>query len=147
MTLDKLQAEMVAAMKSNDKQRKDVLSSAIAAVKKSAIDKRMKDNITEELVNEVLTKEKKTMQEMIDTCPDERADLLIDYNSKYVIISEYAPTFITDESQIKNMVIDAITDIELSIKNKGIIMKTVMPVLKGKVDMKIANKVITDLLV
>lgn len=146
MTLEKLQAEMVAAMKSNDKLRKEVLSSAIAAVKKAAIDKRMKDNITEELVDEVLTKEKKTMQEMIDTCPEDRVDLLIAYNSKYMIISEYAPTFITDESKIKNMVIDAVTDIELSIKNKGVIMKTVMPVLKGKVDMKVANKVITDLL-
>ena len=31
--------------------------------------------------------------------------------------------------------------------NRGAIMKTVMPILKGKVDMKIANKVIGDNLV
>ena len=148
MTLEKLQADMVAAMKDGNKRRKDVLSSAIAAVKKTAIDKRMKDNITEDLVNDVLTKEKKTLKEMIDTCPEDREDLLNDYEHKYMIISEYAPKFITDEAEIKKLVLDALnSEIELSVKNKGQIMKVVMPVLKGKVDMQIANKVITDLLV
>ena len=147
MTLERLQAEMIAAMKANQRRRKDVLSSSIAAIKKAAIDKRAKDNITEALVDEVLTKEKKTLKEMIDTCPADREDLLNDYEHKYMIISEYAPKFITDEVEIKNLVLDTLdSEIELSVKNKGVIMKTVMPVLKGKVDMQIANKVITELL-
>lgn len=147
MTLEKLQADMVAAMKNNDRRRKDVLSSAIAAVKKAAIDKRMKDNIVEELVDEVLTKEKKTLKEMIDTCPESREDLLNDYEHKYMIISEYAPKFITDEAEIKNLILGIVnSEIELSAKNKGQVMKMVMPVIKGKVDMQVANKVITDLL-
>ena len=147
MTLDKLQTDMVAAMKDGNKRRKDVLSAAIAAVKKAAIDKRMKDDIVESLVDEVLTKEKKTLKEMIDTCPEDREDLLNDYEHKYCIISEYAPRVIADEAQIKQMVIDAVTGIDLSLKNKGVIMKTVMPALKGKVDMKVANDVISGLLV
>lgn len=148
MTLEKLQADMVAAMKDGNKRRKDVLSAAIAAVKKVAIDKRMKDNIAEELVDEVLTKEKKTLKEMIDTCPEEREDLRNDYEHKYCIISEYAPRFITDIDEIKNLVLDILNaEIELSAKNKGVVMKTVMPVLKGKVDMKVANEVIGGLLV
>lgn len=147
MTLERLQAEMIAAMKANQRRRKDVLSSSIAAIKKAAIDKRTKDNITEALVDEVLTKEKKTLKEMIDTCPADREDLLNDYEHKYMIISEYAPKFITDEVEIKNLVLDTLdSEIEFSVKNKGLIMKTVMPVLKGKVDMQIANKVITELL-
>lgn len=147
MTLEKLQADMVAAMKDGNKRRKDVLSAAIAAVKKAAIDKRMKDNIVEELVDEVLIKEKKTLKEMIDTCPEGREDLLNDYEHKYMIISEYAPKFITDEAQIKQMILDIVDGIELSLKNKGTIMKMVMPALKGKVDMKVANDVIGGLLV
>ena len=35
-------------------------------------------DITEELVDKVILKEKKTVQEMIDTCPDNRKDLLED---------------------------------------------------------------------
>ena len=64
MTLEKLQAEMVTAMKDKNKARKDTISSLIGAVKKTAIDKKCKDNITEALVDEVILKEKKTVQEI-----------------------------------------------------------------------------------
>ena len=64
MTLEVLQKEMIAAMKAKDKIRKDTVSSLIGAVKKMAIDEKCKDNITEELVNRVILKEKKTMQDM-----------------------------------------------------------------------------------
>ena len=76
MTLEKLQTAMVAAMKEKNKTRKDAISSLISAVKKAAIDKMCKDNITESLVNDVILKEKKTIQEMIDTCPLDRKQLL-----------------------------------------------------------------------
>ena len=57
MTLEQLQKDMIKALKDGDVTRKLVLSDAIAAVKNAAIAKRCKDNITEELVNEVLLKE------------------------------------------------------------------------------------------
>ena len=91
MTLEVLQNEMIAAMKEHNKIRKDTISSLIGAVKKAAIDKMCKDNITEELVNEVLLKEKKTMQEMIDTCPMERVATLEEYYTKMNIINEFVP--------------------------------------------------------
>ena len=91
MTLEKFQSEMIAAMKEKNKPRKDTISSLIGAIKKTAIDKKCKDNITEELCNEVILKEKKTVQEMIDTCPKEREDLLYEYQIRMAIISEFAP--------------------------------------------------------
>ena len=51
MTLETLQKEMVKAMKEKEKVRKAVFSNLVAAVKKTAIDKKCKDNISEELVN------------------------------------------------------------------------------------------------
>ena len=53
MTLEVLQSAMIAAMKERNKSRKDAISSLIGAIKKTAIDKNCRDNITEELVNEV----------------------------------------------------------------------------------------------
>ena len=91
MELKVLQNEMVAALKARNKFRKDVISSLVGAVKKAAIDKNCRDNVTEELVNAVLIKEQKTMQEMIDTCPAERAETLAAYNEKMKIIKEFAP--------------------------------------------------------
>ena len=142
MTLDILQKEMIVAMKDHNKIRKETISSLIGAVKKAAIDKKCKDNITEELVNEVLLKEKKTMQEMIDTCPATRPEVLAEYTAKKQIIDEFAPQVITDPAKIKIMV-EAI-GIDLTKKNRGKIMK----VLKDNlVDMKIANQVVGGMLI
>ena len=141
MELKVLQNEMVAALKARNKFRKDVISSLVGAVKKAAIDKNCRDNITEELVNAVLIKEQKTMQEMIDTCPATRPEVLAEYTAKKQIIDEFTPQVITDPAQIKTMV-EAI-GIDLIKKNRGAIMK----VLKDNlVDMKIANQVVGGML-
>ena len=141
MELKVLQNEMVAALKARNKFRKDVISSLVGAVKKAAIDKNCRDNITEELVNAVLIKEQKIMQEMIDTCPATRPEVLAEYTAKKQIIDEFTPQVITDPAQIKTMV-EAI-GIDLTKKNRGAIMK----VLKDNlVDMKIANQVVGGML-
>ena len=146
MTLEVLQTAMIAAMKNKDKARKDTISSLISAVKKTAIDRMCKDNITEDLVNEVILKELKTVQEMIDTCPDSRADLLADYAERRLVIKEYAPKLITNAEEIKNIINTILSkaQIEITKANKGQIMKTVMPAMKGKADMQIVNKVLND---
>ena len=146
MTLETLQIEMIAAMKNKDKARKDTISSLIGAIKKTAIDRKCKDNITEALVDEVILKELKTVKEMIDTCPDSRPQLLADYVERKHIINEFAPQIITDEEEVRKMVYHllAITDIQKD--DKGSVMKAIMPQLKGKVDMKVANKVLNEIL-
>lgn len=148
MTLETLQAAMIAAMKEHNKPRKDAISSLVEAVKKATIQKTTRVEITEELVDATILKEKKVVQEMIDTCPAERNELLQEYKEKMKVIEEFAPKLITDESELKNMVKELLeaAGIEPLKKNKGQIMKTVMPELKGKADMKIANKVIDGML-
>ena len=146
MTLDVLQTAMIAAMKSKNKARKDTISSLIGAVKKAAIDKMCKDNITEELVNEVILKELKTVQEMIDTCPDSRKDLLAEYAERRFVIKEFAPELITDEEEVRKMVYHLLASVDIQESGKAAVMKAVMPKLKGKVDMKAANKVLTEIL-
>ena len=149
MTLEKLQSEMIQAMKNKDKFRKQVISELIAAVKKAAIDKNCRDNITEAMVDEVLLKCKKTAQEMVDTCPADRVETLEEYKAQMVIISEFAPVLLTDEATILEMITGALAEnhIEPLKKNKGAVMKTVMSMFKGKADMAVVNKVIGELLV
>ena len=146
MTLEILQAAMIAAMKNKDKLRKDALSSLIGAIKNTAIDRKCKDNITGELVNEVILKEKKTVQEMIDTCPENRQDLLTEYKEKMAVIDEFAPVIVTDEEEIRKMVYHLLAGVDIQQDGKSTVMKTIMPKLKGKVDMKVANKVLTEIL-
>lgn len=145
MTLETLQKEMVAAMKAKDKIRKDTISSLIGAVKKTAIDEKCKDNITEELVNRVLLKEKKTMQEMIDTCPADRSETLEEYNQKMNIINEFVPKMMSEE-EVRQYIYHAITTVDgIEYGNKGSAMKYLSPKLKGKADMKLVNQIVTEI--
>jgi uncharacterized protein YqeY len=140
MTLEILQSEMIAAMKAKNKIRKETLSSIVDAVNKATITSTGRVSVTEELINQVLLKEKKTAEEMIETCPATRTELLEEYTQKLAIINEFAPQLIADEKEIENLIKSF--DIELTKANRGSIMK----MLKGKVDMKIANKVLGGLL-
>lgn len=97
MKFEELQKEMIAAMKAKDKTKKDALSSLIAAVKKVAIDDGVRENIPEELVNRVILKEVKSLQEQVDTCPKERTDLLEEYAAKLSIVKTYAPEMMDAE--------------------------------------------------
>jgi uncharacterized protein YqeY len=120
--------------------KKTVISDLIAAIKKTAIDRKIKDNISEELVNEVILKEQKVFKEMIDACPAERQDLKSDYLAKKNIIDAFAPSLLTEENDIKDFILNL--NIEINKSNRGLIMKE----LKGKVDMKVANKVLGEMM-
>ena len=147
MTLSELQQQMIAAMKSGDKFRKGVISTTIAHIKNAAIDQGCRDNIPETTIDAELLKAKKITEEMIATCPESRADLLEDYKKQLAIICEFAPTLISDEDEIRKLVCDVVNgEYEFVKQNKGKIMKIVMPVLKGKVDMSVANKVIGQMI-
>ena len=148
MTLEILEKEMANARRNKDTVRITVLSGLVSAVKKAAIDKRCKDNITEELVDEVLIKEQKMVQEMIDTCPADRIELLHDYNSRMAVIREFAPQLLTDKDKITNMITSIVpTGTAFVKKNRGIIMKTIVPHFKGKADMKIVSQAVAEMLV
>ena len=143
MTLENLQKDMIAAMKAQEKVRKSVISSLIAAVKKYGIDNGVRNDITEEMTDAVILKELKSAKEQLDTCPAERSDLLEEYKTNYEIIKEYAPAQL-GEDEIKALLTEKFADV-IATKNKGMIMKTVMAELKGKADGKIINKVVADL--
>ena len=148
MTLKYLQEARILAMKNRDKVRSNVLSDMIDSVQKASITQSGRVEITEKLVNDVLIKYQKTIQEMIDTCPSNRTDKLDEYTANMVIVKEYTPQLITDESEISTLISAIVADnaITMTKENKGSIMRLVSTQLKGKVDMAMAAKVVTDLL-
>ena len=148
MTLEMLSKEMITAMKNKDKLRKDTISALIGAIKKAGIDKGCRDNIPESLVTEVILKEQKTINEMIDTCPKDRENTLIEYKERAKIIAEFAPKMMTeDEIAMELGMYCTFEGLELTKANRAAIMKGFMPTIKGRADGKLANKVITEMLV
>lgn len=141
MKIEVLQKDKITAMKNKDEMRKSVLTDMIDMVQKASITNKGRVEITETLVDETLIKYQKMTQEMIDTCPADRTDKLNQYNTAMAIVKEYAPQLITDEATISEMIKTIVGDqFEFTKANRGNIMKIVMPELKGKVDMAIANK-------
>ena len=141
MTLERLHKDMVTAWKSGDLNRKKVLSDTIAHIKRAAIDKNCRDNIKDDFVDAELLKVQKMFKEMVDTCPDDREATKAEYMLNLTIINEYVPKLIADEEKI----IEIIRDEYEGQLTKPCLMKFLTTNYKGKMDMKIASGVVTEL--
>lgn len=147
MTIETLREQMMTAIKAGNKFTKEVLSSVLSTAKNMAIEKGCKDNITEDIVNAAILKELKTANEMLDTCPSDRLEQLKEFTQRIEIIRSYAPRMMSEE-EIKNFIKEIAQDnnIELTTKNKGQLMKVVMPQLNGKADGKLVSNVVQEML-
>ena len=143
MTLEALRKDMVAAMKAKDKTTKDAVSSLVSAVKKVAIDEGCRDDIKPELVDRVILKELKSVKEQVDTCPADRTDLKDEYQARYDVIAKYAPQQMNAD-EIRTYLEGKFAEV-LATKNKGQIMKTVMPAFKGRADGKVINQIVAKM--
>ena len=119
---------------------KEESGSVMGLVTNAAIENKCVDNIPAEMVDNALLKEIKTLKEMIAGCPLNRGDLKNEYEQRLTIIEKFAPQLTTDPTEIEKLVKSL--GIELVAANRGAIMKA----LKGKVDMKTANPVVSMLL-
>ena len=144
--IDEVRSAMMAAMKAKDKERKDALSALLTALKNEAIDKRA--DLTEEEETQVILKEIKQLKETIEMTPADRTDILTECNSRLAVLEEYAPKMM-DEAEIKAVVSEVLTSLGLdapTAKEKGKIMKELMPKVKGKADGKLVSEVVASFL-
>lgn len=143
--IELVRAEMVKAMKAGDKGRKDALSALLTALKNVAIDKRA--DLTEEEENAVVIKEIKQLKETLESSPADRTDIINECNLRMSVLSEFAPQFMTEE-EIKKVISEVLADLaitEPTVKDKGKIMKELMPRVKGKADGNLVNNLVAAL--
>ena len=145
--IDEVRAEMVAAMKNKDKERKETLSMLLAALKNKAIDKR--EDLTEAEENEVIKKEIKQTQETKDLAPADRADIVEECEKRLAVLREFAPEEMSEEAIRKeiNEVLAGLGIVTPTVKDKGKIMKELMPRVKGKADGALVNRLVGEALV
>ena len=145
--IDVVRAAMVEAMKAKDKERKDSLSMLLSALKNAQIDKR-EAPLTEDEENAIVKKEIKQTKETLELAPADRADIREEAQARLAVYQEFAPEDLTEE-QIAEVIKSVLA--ELGIENpapsdKGKIMKTLMPQVKGKADGKVVNQVLAGIL-
>ena len=140
--IDEVRAAMVAAMKAKEKDRKDALSAILTALKNVAIDKRA--DLTEEEENAVVMKEIKQMRETMESAPADRTDIIEECKFRLSVYEEFAPKLMSEE-EIKKVINGVLSELgitEPTAKDKGKIMKELMPKVKGKADNKLVNDIV-----
>lgn len=144
--IDEIRAEMVTAMKNKDKDRKDTLSMLLSALKNKAIDKRA--DLTEEEEYAVVKKEIKQTKETLELAPPDRTDIKEQCEKRLAVLQEFAPEEMNEEA-IKATVQEVLAALGIetpTAKDKGKIMKELMPKVKGKADGVLVNQVVGELL-
>lgn len=144
--IDEIRAEMVKAMKNKDKDRKETLSMLLAALKNKAIDKRA--DLTPEEEFEVVKKEIKQTKETMDLAPADRTDIIDQCKARLAVLSEFAPEEMSEDA-IRVVIQEVLTGLGIEKptgKDKGKIMKELMPKVKGKADGSLVNKIVGEML-
>lgn len=143
--IEEVRAEMVKAMKEGNKERKEALSLLLSALKNVAIDKR--DDLTKEEEDAVVQKEIKQTKETLELAPEDREDIKEQCRFRIQVLSEFAPEEMSEEeiSKVIAEVLSALGITEPAAKDKGKIMKELMPKVKGKADGALVNKMVSAL--
>jgi len=144
--IDLVRAEMMSALKNKDSARKEALSILLSSLKAKFIDKRA--DLTEDEENAIVYKEIKQAQETIDSTPKERTDIIEECKFRISVFSEFAPKRMS-ESEVKAVIDNLLVQLNLSEptqKDKGIIMKNLMPLVKDKADGAMVNKLVAEIL-
>ena len=144
--MEDVRAQMVQAMKSGEKERKEALSMLLAALKAKFIDKR--EELTEEEENAVVLRELKQTKETLESAPADRADIREQCERRITVLQEFAPREMSEE-EIRAQIQASLAALGIeqpTIRYKGRLMKELMPRVKGKADGALVNRLVTELL-
>lgn len=149
-----IKEEIKTAMKNKDTEKRDVLKMVVDKAK-AIVKEKNPTNVTEDIPDNVILraiqKEVKQLNQTKDALKGkENTDLYASTTLKIGILSEYLPTQMTEnelEKYIESELIELTgVNVEISPKIKGIVMKNIMPKLKGKADSRLINQVVDRLL-
>ncbi len=144
--IDVVRKAMMDALKAGDKPRKEALSLLLSALKAKAIDKRA--DLTEDEENAVVYREIKEAKETLDTTPADRADIIAECKLRIAVWCEFAPARM-DEDAIRAVITETLAELgiaEPTAKDKGRLMKVLMPKLNGKAEGRLVNQLVGEVL-
>ena len=148
MTIEMLEQERNLARKNGNSERLLVLNDIIAKARAKETAGKKKVELTEQLVNDSLVEYRKMLKDGIKQMPEGHAVRAM-YEEQLEILSEFCPTVLEDENKIKNLITKVLHEqnIEISRKNRGRMMKALMPALRAEyTDMDIAMPIIESMI-
>ena len=141
--VEKLDKDMIEAMKNHEKERLAVIRGVKAGLKQEAIDH--KREINDELLIDVVNRQVKMRKEsIVEFEKGNRQDLIDQTQAEIEVLMKYLPEQLSKEEVLK--IIDEIFE-EVkpeSQKDMGKVMKEAQAKLKGKADMKEVSTIIRN---
>ena len=144
MTLvERINEDMKAAMKAQDKETLNVIRMVKSAVQLSKIE--LKHDLSDEEVVDVVSKQIKMRKDsIVEFSKASREDLVKQYEQEIDILNKYMPEQLSIE-EVNKIIDEAFALINpTNQKQMGLIMKEVNPKVRGKFDMGEVSKLIKD---
>ncbi|QGQ95722.1 GatB/YqeY domain-containing protein [Paenibacillus psychroresistens] len=141
-----LTEDMKTAMRAKDKVRLSIIRMIKNEIDKREIDTRKELNDVESI--EAVTSYKKVVAQQLEYANDANNDEKIEeYTFELSVVNEYLPQQLS-EPEVEAIVQGLITANGFAgVKDKGALMKLLMPEVKGKADGKLVSDVVSKLLV
>lgn len=136
---ERLHEDLIKAMKEKDKETLNVLRSVKAAIQLEVINN--KRTCCDDLILDVISKQIKMRKDSIsEFTKASRQDLVDEYQKEIDILKKYLPEQLT-EDELNKIIDDVFKKVNpSSIKDLGIIMKEITPLVKNRCDMKSLNE-------
>ena len=100
--------------------------------------------MTEDEEVQVILKEIKQTKESLEMTPSDRTDMIEECKRRLAVLETFAPKMM-DADEIKAVVESVLSELGITAptaKDKGRIMKELMPKVKGKADGKLVNEIV-----
>ncbi len=129
----RLQSDIVAAMKAKEKEKLGILRMVQAAVKQVEVDERRE--LTDEDVTKIINSYARKVKDQIKSYGEGgRAELLAAAEQELALVSTYLPEEM-DDAQLEQIVRDAVAEVGAAgPQDMGKVMKAVMPKTAGRAD-------------
>lgn len=141
MLIKTLRDDLIDAMMKKEVNKKAILSIIIAEIVKE--DKKTGTPITDAEQYVVLNREIKKLQDAL-TMFNSRPDMITEYTERIDVLKKYVPTQMT-EDEIVEVIYNFLTASGVhtpSKSDKGMIMKNIMPQVRGKADGTLVNQIV-----
>jgi uncharacterized protein YqeY len=143
---ERLQSDLVAAMKSNSTINKNVIRGIMAAAKYAEVEKSAKIESDDDMLV-IIQKEIKMRNDAIDEArKGNRNDIIESNENELKILNEYLPEQLS-EAEIKEIVINIVSESGAeSIKDMGKVMPLAIKAIAGRAPNGVVSKIIRDVL-
>lgn len=142
---NKLMDDFKSTMKNKDIIRKNTIIMVRAAIKQIEVDERRE--VSDEEILDIISKQVKEKRFAIEEFKKgSRDDLVSLTEAEIEILLDYLPKQLTEE-EVEAIVMETIKEINAtSMKDIGLLMKTIMPKVKGRTDGNMVNRAIKKVL-